>query len=86
MFCARTHLVREVEVRVHLDHLPAAVTVLIDSYEEARVILFSPLNVKMCCLRVAWNHIPIQTNTIIYTYIADIFWSCQNKRMCVLYY
>lgn len=55
---AWTHLVCEIEVWVHLDHLPAAVSVLIDSYEEAGVVLLPPLNVKVCCLWVAWNHIP----------------------------
>lgn len=52
------HLVCEVEVGVHLDHLPAAVAVLIDSYEEAGVVLFAPLDVKVCRLGMAWNHIP----------------------------
>lgn len=54
----------KIEIRVHLDHLPAAITILIDSYEEARVILLPPLNVKVCCLWVAWNHIPIKIHTI----------------------
>lgn len=53
-----THLVCEVEVGVHLDHLPAAVAVLVDPYEEAGVVLFAPLDVKVRRLGVAWNHIP----------------------------
>ena len=65
----QTHLVCEIEVRVHLDHLPAAITILINSYEQAGVILLPPLDVKVRCLRVAWNHIPIQRPTItIQTY------------------
>lgn len=64
MDCVCTHLVCEIEVWVHLDHLPAAVTILIDSYEEAGVVLLPPINVKVCCLRVAWNHIPIEIHTV----------------------
>lgn len=54
----QTHLVCQVEVRVHLNHFPAAVTVLVDSYEQARVVLLAPINVKVCCLGVAWNCVP----------------------------
>lgn len=49
----------EIEVGVHLDHLPAAITVLIDSYEEAGVVLLPPLDVEVGCLGVAWNYIPV---------------------------
>lgn len=62
MYCVWTHLVCEIEVRVHLDHLPAAIAILIDSYEEAGVVLLPPLNIKVCCLRVTWNHIPVYTH------------------------
>lgn len=48
----------EVEVGVHLDHLPAAVAVLVDSYEEAGIVLLAPLDVKVRRLGVARNHVP----------------------------
>ena len=53
---------REVEVWVHLDHLPAPVAVLVDSYEEAGVVLLAPLDVKVCGLRMARNHVPLKTH------------------------
>lgn len=73
--CTCTHLVCQIEVWVHLDHLPAAITILIDSYEEARVILFTPLNIKVCCLRVAWNHIPIQIHRIQKWSMGCLIWT-----------
>lgn len=50
IYCAWTDLVCEIKVWVHLNHLPAAITILVDSYEEAGVVFLPPLNVKMCCL------------------------------------
>lgn len=44
------YLMCEVEVWVHLDHLPAAISVLIDPNKQTGVVLFTPLNVKMSCL------------------------------------
>lgn len=60
--CAWTHLVRQIEVRVHFDHLPAAVAVLINAYQEAGVVLLPPVNVKVCCLGVTWNHVPAEAH------------------------
>lgn len=56
---------REVEVRVHLDHLPAPVAVLVDSDEEAGVVLFAPLDVKVGRLRMARNHVPYRRTHIL---------------------
>lgn len=84
-----THLVCEVEVRVHLDHLPAAVTVLIDAYQEAGVILLPPLNVKVSCLWMAWNHVPVHTQTHIeihlsgHSSLSDWVDSCRSNIKCM---
>lgn len=48
--CSGTHLMRQIEVRVHFDHLPAAIAILINPYEEAGVVFLSPVNVKVRCL------------------------------------
>lgn len=48
----------EVEIRVHLDHFPAAITVFIDADEQTGVVLFTPLDVEMSCLSVTRDYIP----------------------------
>lgn len=55
-----SNLVGEVEVRVHLDHLPAAVTVLVDANEQVGVVFLPPFDVKVSCLRMARNGVPGQ--------------------------
>lgn len=57
------YLVGEVEIWIHLDHFPAAITILIDADEQTGVVLFTPLDVKMSCLGMAWDYIPENTTT-----------------------
>lgn len=52
-----TYLLRQTEIRIHFYHFPAAITILIDAYQQIGIIFLTPINIKMSSLGVAWDDI-----------------------------